>query len=133
MSDAVSAVDFVLSVKTNGSYETLAEQTSTGLLRSLDEADATSKDSLQWHEGLPVIRNWSFECEANLIEDDAALLALEDDYDNLTLADVRITTPAANTYTGQATVETLDMDGPHDGIVSVSIVLKGSGALVKAP
>ena len=52
---------------------TLAGGRSDSLTRNSDEADITTKSSGGWHEGLPTLRNWSFEFSHALIESDAAL------------------------------------------------------------
>lgn len=123
---------FVLKVYDGGTYNTLAGQRSTTLNRGTDEADATDKDSSEYHEGLPTIRNWSFDASGIVEEADTALVDLEDAWTNNTKIQVQIETPAGNTYTGEATVTQLNYEGPHDDVLSYSVSLVGSGSLVKA-
>ena len=131
----VSGVAMLLRVENPGSpgtYRTLAGQRNAKLNRSTDEADATSKDSSGWHEGLPVIRNWSIEADALLIEGDAAYGDLETAWQNNTRLNVRVVMPNAQTYTGLATITDFPIEGPHDDLATIAVTLVGSGALTKA-
>lgn len=130
---AKTGQDFVLEVDDGGgTYNKLAGQRSTTLNRSTDEADTTSKDSSEFHEGLPTIRSWSMDVEAILMENDTALGDLEDAWTNNNKISVRITTPAGNTYTGDAIVTDFNWDGPHDDVMTASITLTGADSLTKA-
>jgi TP901-1 family phage major tail protein len=130
---AVTGVTFLLSVDQGGAvYNTLAGQRSTTLNRSTDEADATDKDNPSWHIGLATIRNWSFDAEGVLAESDVAWVDLEDAWLANATISVRITQPDATTWTGDATVATLNADGPHDDILSYSVSLRSAGALTRA-
>lgn len=130
----VSGLNFKLAIEnpaSPGTYRTLLGQRTTGMPRSHDEADATSKDSSGWHEGIPVIKNWSMDVEGLYIDADPPWLDLETHFTNGTQPNVRITTPAGNTYTGKATIVDMSLDGPHDDVMTYSLSLRGSGVLTK--
>ena len=130
---ADTGLTFLLSVDEGGAvYNTLGGQRSTGFERTTDEADATDKDSGEWHEGIPTTRNWVFNADGVLEEGDTAYGDLEDAWMNNVQISVRITTPGGSTYTGTATVTQLNLDGPYDDVLSYSVTLQGTAALVKA-
>lgn len=129
----VSGVDFDLQVKTNGSYVSLEGQRGGTFPRTMDEIDSTNKDSSGWHEGLPSTRNWQFEVEAVISDENSVQLGvLEDGWMNQSNVDVKFITPAAHEYQGLANVLEFNITGPHDDVYAVSIVLKGTGDVAKS-
>ena len=112
-------------------YVLLGGQRNAKLNRSTDEADATSKDSAGWHEGLPVIRNWSIESDQLVLESDAAYLALEKAYLNKARVHIQAAMPSGSVYNGIGSLTDFPMEGPHDDLLSGSCTIMGSGALTK--
>ena len=133
---ATSGLNFLLQIEDSGmagTYVTLGGQRSTTMNRTTEEADATAKDTAPgWFENVPTFRRWTFEAEGVTDETDAALGDLETAWLNNTQVNVRISTPASNTYTGAATVSDLSLDGAHDDVFSYSVSLAGTAALTKA-
>lgn len=111
---------------------TLAGGRSDTLNRGSDEADATDKDSAGFHEGLPTIRNWSFDFSHALVEGDTGVLDLERAWLGNSQIQAVIVTPSANTWTGPGTLTSFNMEGPHDDIMILDGSMQGSGPLVKA-
>ena len=132
----VTGVAFIIAVNTGteGSpvYTDIGGQRSASLSLNLGESDVTSKDSANWSESLPTIRDWSVDFDGLLLEADAGYAELEDKFFNRTALQVRLTTAAANTYIGLCNLSSLSQDAPHDGEASISGSLKGTGPLVKA-
>jgi TP901-1 family phage major tail protein len=137
-----SGHSFKLKVYDGSSYNELGGQRETSLNRSVDEYDSTNKDTAQWHQGTPSIRNFTFSVSGVLEdESDTAWGDLEDAYEASADADrtvkIQIDTPAGNTYTGHANITSLNIDGPHDGDMEYSVELQGTydsddGGVVKA-
>lgn len=110
---------------------TLAAGRTNTINRGTDEADLTSKDSNGYHEGLPTIRNWSFDFTHLLVESDASLADLENAYTlNLPLQ-VRMQTPAGNNYRGVGHLTSFNWEGPHDDMATASGTITGTGSLTK--
>lgn len=118
---------------TTATYTTLGGQRGATLRRAGGEADATAKDSSNWHVGLPTIREWGIEGDAVALEDDAAFLALERAFLNpgTYRVVVDIQTPAGNTYRGVGTLTDFPVEGAHDDVLMVSLSVTGSGVLTK--
>lgn len=93
--------------------------------------DTTDKDSGGDEEHLPSTRNWSVSFDAFLIEDNAGFLEVETAYDEGTLKQFQIITPAA-TYMGTASVESLSISAALGDVSVASFSLKGSAALAKS-
>lgn len=102
------------------------------LNRSTTTGDATSKDSNAWSEEIPVIREWSIDFDGLLLEGDSALTAVENAFINNYKLNVRVQTPAGNTYTGSATLSDFNFEGPHDDIAMANGTFASAGALTKA-
>lgn len=132
----VTGVDFILAINTGTSgspvYTDIGGQRNATLNLGLGTTDVTTKDSSNWEESLPTIRNWSIDFDALLLETDTGFLEVEDWYMNRTQLQVRFTTAASNTYTGNVTVTSVSMETPHDGEAVISGTLQGTGALTKA-
>lgn len=114
-----------------GTYLTIGLQRGGDINFTLDEADITTKSSANWHEGIPSIRNWSMSGEgvvdqANTVQDE-----LEEMFINRVQKNVRLLTANGVTYTGKATLTDFSRSIPHDGEVTLSFTLQGSGALTK--
>ena len=136
---AVSGIDVTLGIDEAGgsSFNELGGQRSTVLSRSIDKADATNKDSDNWEESVPIIRHWSIAVNGVLEDEtDAAYVDIESAYHAAAAAvaqiECKVTMPSGRNYIGTAHIDTLDTDGPHDGVMTYSIALSGSGPLLRA-
>jgi len=132
----VTGISFIVAVNTGTSgspvYTDVGGQRNATLNLNLGEAITTSKDSSNWEESIPTVRDWGIDFDSILLEADAGYAELEDKYFNRTSLQVRLTTAAANTYIGLCNLSNLSMDTPHDSEASISGSLKGTGPLVKA-
>lgn len=130
---ATTGTDFLIKVNTGTVgvpiWTTVGGQRSGTLNMGADEADFTSKDSSGWHEGEPVIRNWSVDFDALLIEGDAGLVALEDAYMDNEKVQVQVAMPSGKVYSGYATLSDFSYEGPYDSESTASGSLTGSGEL----
>ena len=136
---AVSGIDVTLGIDeaSGSSFNELTGQRSTVLSRTIDKADATNKDSNNWEESVPIIRHWSISCSGVLDDEaDLAYVDLESAYHAAGAAvaqvEARVTMPSGTTYTGTANIDSLDVDGPHDGVMTYSVELSGTGVLTKS-
>lgn len=136
---AVSGIDVTLGIDAAGgsSFNEFAGQRNTVLTRSIDKADSTNKDSDNWEESVPIIRHWSITVTGVLVDEtDVAYVDLESAYHAAAAAvaqvECEVTMPSGTTYTGTANLDDLTVEGPHDGIMTVSVELSGSGVLTKA-
>lgn len=111
-------------------YQKVGGQKDATFNRGLSTIDTTDKDSQGHETHLPGIRNWSISFDAFLIEADQYWLDIEDSYNAGTQLLYQIITPG-HSYTGTATVESLNMTGPLAEAGVVAFTLKGTGALTK--
>ena len=111
----------------------LGGQRSTTMTRTIDKADATTKDSNNWEESVPIIRHWSMSVPGFVVADEtgAAIEALKVAYINKLDLDVLLKMPSGNQYEGIAHLDSFDKDGPHDGVFNASLEVSGNGVLVK--
>lgn len=132
---AVTGVDFIIQVNTGTEaapvWTTVAGQRNATLNREVEEADATSKDSNGWYEGIPTIRSWSIKFDGLIVEDDTGYQALEDAYMNNEILQVQIVTPAGNKYTGKAYLTDFSLEAPYKDDAVYSGTLQGTGPLTK--
>jgi len=111
----------------------LGEEISVSINFTTDEADATTKDSDNWHEGLLTIRNVSLEASGDVDQDNTVYQQLEDAYFNrtqfLTADDTQIKIIGPNReYEGDASMlDFTPADAPHDGMVSFTLSMTGTG------
>lgn len=130
----VKGLDIYLMVNTgivgSPSWTKIGGQKDATFERGAASIDVTDKDSGGDEEHLPSTRNWSVSFDAFLIEDNAGFLEVEDSYDNGTLKQFQIITPAA-TYMGTASVEGLSISAALGDVSIASFSLKGSAALAK--
>ena len=133
---AVSGVSFLFQPNTgtdgSPSYTTMAGGRSGTLTLDVDEIDITSKDSNQWHEGLPSTRKWSLDFKGLLLEDQATYDAVRNAFLNNAQLRVRMLTPGGKTWTGKATMKSLSIEGAHDDAMQISGSFQGTGALTYA-
>lgn len=113
-------------------YNSVAAQRGVTLNRSTDEADITSKDSNEFHEGLPTIRSWSIDFDMLIVESDSGLQALDSAFLENRLVHIRCKTPAGNTYSGEGTLSDFNWEGPHDDVFTASGTITGTDSLTKA-
>lgn len=129
LTGAISAVDVTRGTPV---WQTLGGQRDAQLQRTTDEANLTSKDSGGWHDGAPTIRNVRLTAAVLAIEDNAALLALENAYLNQIPVHVQMATPAGNTYSGAGVLSQWNFDGPYTDALTASCEVTVEGILTKA-
>ncbi len=129
---ATTGVNFIIKVKSDSDYVTVAGQRGATLSRSVDLADVTSKDSDGWEENLPTIRHWSIDFDGLLIEDDTGYGLLEAAYLGNEQVLVQMQTASGTVYSGLATLTDFPIDAPYDDAVTISGTLQGTGPLTKA-
>lgn len=134
----VSGEDFRLSLDVAGgtSWSVLGQEQGTTIAFTVDKADATNKDSTNWEESVSTIRHVAISSNGVLDETDPAwvkLLAAFFDTDHPLQIEAKITTPASITYIGQCNIDSLEYDGPHDGVMTFSVSLSGNGAFAVGP
>lgn len=103
-----------------------------------DSIDCSSKSSTSFGEHLPGMTSWSSDAEMVLRTDDLGFQVLENWKLN---QDLQIAKPALNFafvntatkdyYTGWATITSLELDTSYDDVVTATISLEGSGAIVR--
>jgi predicted secreted protein len=109
----------------------LAESQSCALHFAQSTIDATSKDSDAWGDFLAGLKEWSVDFSAAYIHDDVAKKVLVNHFTNSSPAALTliVTMPDGETYTGEAVLESMDIDGPNNELCTLSGSLKGKGAL----
>lgn len=96
--------------------------------------DVTSRDNNAWEDFIGGRRGWSVDFEGMYIYTDVGYKVLQNHYTDLspTAITVVITMPDAKTFTGEAILESMDLNAPYDDVLSVSGTLKGQGTLTES-
>lgn len=133
---ATTGCDYVIYVNTGTIavpvWTKVAGQRGGSLKRSTAEADLTTKDSNNWHEGAPTIRSWSLDGDGLIIENDTGYGALKTAWANNEKVQVKLETPDGNTEIGMATITDFSGDFPYDAESTYTVSLVGSGSLTSA-
>ncbi|MEK3855740.1 phage major tail protein, TP901-1 family [Cytobacillus sp. FSL H8-0458] len=109
----------------------LAGQRNATLSRSAESIDATSKDTEGfWKESLAGFKEWSIDCDGAFVQDDAAYSILETKFINSENVNVYIELLSGTKYKGNTTITDFSLEMPYDDLVTYSISLQGSGALI---
>jgi len=91
--------------------------------------DTTNKDSGGWKEGLASIKTWTTGGTANYDEGDAAQVKIEADVLAGTLSKVEVKTLHSKKFYGDVNLTSYGFSAAHDGIVTLSYALEGTGEL----
>jgi len=110
--------------------------------RKRDVVKAQHKDSFPEYRKVRGYRDWTFDFDGVWITDnstgiqDAGFKKLQECDDDGVDAYVQIVTPvdtlpagSGSTYTGHVVVAELDIDGPHDNLITYTGKLEGNGAV----
>jgi len=126
--------------ETPGEFEFLCMGTTVGFSRKRDFEDATfpdcdDPDAEEERKSTPRGRSWDFKFSGKV--DAVRLAKIEADYDSGGTRKYQLLMDLAaakggRTYTGEAWVETLDVNKADNGWVSFDASLRGDGALVTA-
>lgn len=111
----------------------LAGQRSATLNRSAETIDTTTKDGNGWAESEVGMKSWSIDCDGAFIESDVAYTELEAAFLAGANVEVYVQFPSGAKYAGEAAITDFPLEFPFDDLVTYSISLQGSGALVKTP
>lgn len=130
---AQMGVDFLLYIDTattgGPTWTLVGGQKGATLNLSNDGIDITTKDSNGWKEELPGYNSWSIDFEGLALADDTGLSALETAFLNRNTVKIKLEMPSGDYYSGDARIEKLSWDGPHDDPLSIKGTLAGTGAL----
>ena len=125
---AVSGKDMTLSVD----GDVLAQARSVSIAFSQDTMDGTNADSDNWKDYLSSLRGWTVDAEALWIATDVAKKVLQTHYITRIppTVEVIVTLPGPVTYTGDAILTSFSYAGTYNDVVTFSVSLQGTGALV---
>lgn len=114
------------------SGKVLAGQKNATLNRSAETIDSTSKDSDgNWKESVPGYKEFSIDADGAFVANDEAYEILETSYVNGEAVKAYLEFPSGSKYVGSCIITDLPLEIPFDDLVSYSVSLQGSGALVK--
>lgn len=130
---ANTGIDFVVSIDVAGVPTRVAGQRGATLNRSVETTDRTTKDSDGNKEFGVSFSEWSIEADGLLVESNAALMALEDAFNEKEAIEIELITFAGNKYQGMAFITDLPIEAPHDDEATYSVTFQGTGALTKVP
>ena len=96
--------------------------------------DVTSRDNNAWDDFLVGRRGWSVDFEGMYIYSDVGYKVLQNHYTDLSPAAITvvITMPDSKTFTGEAVLESMDLNMPYEDALTISGTLKGQGALTES-
>lgn len=114
--------------------DALAECRNLTLHFTQQTIDVTSRDNNAWEDFIVGRRGWTVDFEGMYIYSDVAYKCLQNHYTDLspTAITVVITMPDAKTFTGEAILESMDLNAPYDDVASISGTLKGQGTLTES-
>jgi Predicted secreted protein len=116
----------------NANYVTIGSQKSATLNMTQDAVDVSNKDTPLWRDYIPGYREWSVDCDAMIVETDAALVQLESQYIAGTPVRVAIQTPAnSQHWSGTGLIKSMKYSAADGGVYSAALTIQGTGALAK--
>jgi TP901-1 family phage major tail protein len=109
---------------------------SCSLSLSTEMVDITTKDSVgNWGESMPTSKSWSMSVEGLAMWNEQSVGKMYSAFTNRTLLDIQLKRSLGLTgeiqFTGQAWLESYDLEGGQDEAVTYSISLTGCGALTQ--
>jgi TP901-1 family phage major tail protein len=111
--------------------QVLAGQRNATLSRSAETIDATAKDSAgNWTESLQGFKSFSIDADGAFVESDVAYGLLETAFVNGENVEAYLEFPSGVKYEGSCTITDFSLEFPFDDLVTYSISLQGSGALL---
>ena len=124
----IRGVDVLLSV----GGQTVGSQRNASLKMDGKEIDVSDKTTGGWDTTIVGNRSWAIDCEAILLDSDAGQDAIEAAFLAGTQVSVAIAAGAHGTYSGTASIVSLEMTGEKDDVSTMKISLKGASALTAA-
>lgn len=114
--------------------DALAECRNLVLHFTQQSIDVTSRDNNTWEDFITGRRGWTVDFEGMYIYTDVGYKVLQNHFTDLTPAAITviITMPDAKTFTGEAILESMDLNAPYDDVLSISGTLKGQGTLTES-
>lgn len=126
-SNKVAGIDVLLYVDTGTEQKVLGGQGDATFNRGAEEVDVSSKTDGEFGDYLPGRKSWSIECSGFMVEDDEALLALEQAFENRQTLSVAFKFPSGLTYQGEVIVSEFPLEFAQEDGVSYSLTLTGRG------
>lgn len=128
----VAGMKVKLYIMDGTSGKVLAGQKNATLNRSAETIDSTSKDSDgNWKESVPGYKEFSIDADGAFVANDEAYEILETSYVNGEAVKAYLEFPSGSKYVGTCIITDLPLEIQFDDLVSYSVSLQGSGALVK--
>lgn len=124
----IRGVDVLLSV----GGQTVGSQRNASLKMDGKEIDVSDKTTGGWDTTIVGNRSWAIDAEAILLDSDAGQDAIEAAFLAGTQVSVAIAVGAHGTYSGTASIVSLEMTGEKDDVSTMKISLKGASALTAA-
>ena len=114
--------------------DALAECRNLVLHFAQQSIDVTSRDNNTWEDFITGRRGWTIDFEGMYIYSDVAYKVLQNHFTDQTptAITVIVTMPDAKTFTGEAILESMDLNAPYDDVLSISGTLKGQGSLTES-
>ncbi|PGD08261.1 phage major tail protein [Bacillus wiedmannii] len=125
----IAGVDVLLKIKKGAETLVLGGQSGATLNRSTNVIETTSKDAEGWAESVAGVRSWGIDCDGFLVDNDVALMAMEDAWLNGAEIEAFIALPSGRQYTGKSLISDAPLEFPQDDAASFSISLVGTGKL----
>lgn len=131
--EKVKGINFIVEVNTgtesNPTFTKVAGQQGATLNRSANTLETTTKDSNGWMEHEVGFKEWGIDTDGLIVVDDNAYKILEDAFMDGKKLDVRIATPAGETYGGKVIITDFPLEFPYDDNSTYSVTFQGSGEL----
>ena len=124
----IRGVDVLLSV----GGQTVGSQRDASLKMDGKEIDVSDKTTGGWDTTIVGNRSWAISCKSILVDSDAGQDALEAAFMAGTQVSVAIAVGAHGTYSGTASVVSLELTGEKDDVAMFNVELKGASALTAA-
>lgn len=128
----IAGVDVLL--KVGATDIVVGGQSGATVNRSMNVIETTDKTSNGWVTKIGGTKEWSVECEAFMVVNDAGYKALSDAFRDRTELDVEMKTGTGIghiTFTGKALISDLPLEFAQDDAVTFSVTLEGTGELVE--
>lgn len=134
LNKAIAGKDILLSVwdSTGSKLIAVAGQQGLTINRDKDTIEVTSKDSQGWKQNIVGFKEWSIDNDGVYVRDHESHKLMKEAFDGDDPVLIKVTNQKAKTdlFGGLALVTSYPIEAPYDDVVTYTVTLTGTGALV---
>lgn len=131
---ATTGIAFLIKTDTiSGTAATVGGQRDGTLVMTSGSVDISDKQGSGWVEKINGLKEWSVTGNGVVLEDDTQFALLDTDFiaGNKVVVSVALPQTTA-TFDGNAIIQSISRNAPHDDVYTWDVSLEGDGALTKS-